>query len=374
MKKYDIRKIFSQMETDLIASMKRNLTRHENEEKKEGFEWEQWQQRKLEDLKQYKKEARKIVRKQEPEIEEAAKGSIRDSFKSGVDRVKAAANSLWNRIRPGATKDALKVDDTDESFFKLNDKRINSLVEASRGEMKAAKSAMLRQADDVFRQTIFKSQIYLNSGALSLNQAIDMATKEFLDKGFDYITYSNGRRVNVASYAELALRASSQRAVFTGEGAKRQQLGIHTVLISAHNNCSSLCLPYQGKVFIDDVYSGGKASDGDYPLLSTAMAAGLFHPHCRHNMTTFIPGVSTIPKPVDEDLALENYDAEQKQRYMERQIRKYKRREAGSVDEDNQAAAAAKVKEWQGRIREHLKDNPQLRRDRAREKIMIPPK
>ncbi|MNI99613.1 hypothetical protein D3C73_1587350 [compost metagenome] len=59
---------------------------------------------------------------------------------------------------------------------------------------------------------------------------------------------------------------------------------------------------------------------------------------------------------------------------MERQIRKYKRREIGSVDSDNQAAAAAKVKEWQGRLRTHLKENDFLRRDYSREKVKIPVK
>jgi hypothetical protein len=54
---------------------------------------------------------------------------------------------------------------------------------------------------------------------------------------------------------------------------------------------------------------------------------------------------------------------------MERQVRKWKRREAGSLDPENQNAAKAKVREWQKRIREHLKENTQLRRDYQREKI-----
>jgi hypothetical protein len=54
---------------------------------------------------------------------------------------------------------------------------------------------------------------------------------------------------------------------------------------------------------------------------------------------------------------------------MERQIRKWKRRKVGSLDEENRAAAQKKVREWQKRIREHLKENPQLRRDYQREKI-----
>jgi hypothetical protein len=40
-----------------------------------------------------------------------------------------------------------------------------------------------------------------------------------------------------------------------------------------------------------------------------------------------------------------------------------------SLDKENQVTAKKKVREWQKRIREHLKENPQLRRDYHREKI-----
>lgn len=363
---YDLRGIFAQMEIDLIASMQRNLTRHENEEKKEGFEWPQWQQKKLEDLRTYLKEADRIVSKAMPEAEEIVKEEVKGGFFSGIRR---AAKALIGKVLPRKVN---VVSEDDGNFFKANEHRINALADAAQREIRQARAAILRQVDDVFRQTIFKSQVYMNSGAVSLNQAIDMATKDFLDKGIDSIQFSNGRRMNIASYAEMSLRTSSQRAVFAGEGAKRNQIGIRTVVVSAHNNCSELCLPWQGKVYIDDVYSGGTAADGSYPLLSTAMAGGLFHPNCRHNMTTFVPGQSRLPQPVDNKEALANYKAEQKQRYMERQIRRYKRCEAGSVDPTNKAAAATKVKEWQGRMRDHLKANPQLRRDYSREKFKIP--
>ncbi|OPG98627.1 capsid protein [Chryseobacterium mucoviscidosis] len=371
-KRYDIRQIFSDMEMDLIKSMKRNLKRHELAEEEEGKEWEQWQQRKLQDIQQYRKETRQISKKYEPEVKKAAEEEVKGSWRRGADRVKDTVKSLWNKIT-GKKPDIEPEDGSDRSFFKLNEKRVNALADAAQNNLQIARHAMLRQADDVYRQTIYKSQVYLNSGAASLNQAIDMATKEFLEKGFDNITYANGRRVNIASYAEMALRTSSQRAVFAGEGAKRDQLGIRTVVISSHGNCSKLCLPYQGKVFIDDVYSGGSAADGKYPLLSTAIAGGLFHPNCRHNMTTFIVGTSSLPNPVDDEKALSNYQAEQKQRYMERQIRKYKRLEAGSVDEENQANYKAKVRQWQAQLRMHLREHDYLRRDSKREKLRIPP-
>jgi hypothetical protein len=66
---------------------------------------------------------------------------------------------------------------------------------------------------------------------------------------------------------------------------------------------------------------------------------------------------------------LENYKNEQRQRYIERQIRRYKRLAEGSIDENNIKKYQDKVKEWQGIMREFLKENPQLRRAYRREKI-----
>ncbi|EFM10161.1 minor capsid 2 protein [Paenibacillus curdlanolyticus YK9] len=375
-KRYGIRQIFAQMELDLVKSMKRNLAAHEAEEERLGFEWIQWQARKLASLKQFQKENRQIVEQAAPDVEDEVKRTIGGSFRRGAKSVADAAKRLWSRFGFGKREDLSRPashEDNDENFFKVNKPRVDALTAEAQGQLRDARHAMLRKMDDVYRQTIYKAQVYHNAGAASLSKAVDMATKEFLDKGIDCITYSDGRKVNVASYAEMALRTAAQRAVFTGEGAKRNALGIRTVAVSSHSNCSPTCLPWQGKVYIDDVYSGGTAADGPYPLLSTAMAGGLFHPNCRHNMSTYIPGVSKLPEPVDDSEALANYKAEQRQRYMERQIRRYKRREAGAADPDNQAAASAKVKEWQGRLRGHLAEHEDLRRDSKREQTKLPP-
>lgn len=65
----------------------------------------------------------------------------------------------------------------------------------------------------------------------------------------------------------------------------------------------------------------------------------------------------------------ENYKREQQQRHIERQIRRYKRLVEGSIDKNNIKKYQDKVKEWQGIMREFLKENPQLRRAYRREKI-----
>ena len=166
----------------------------------------------------------------------------------------------------------------------------------------------------------------------------------------------------------MCLRTANHRATLLGEGKKRDEYGIHTVVVSAHANTCKMCEPWQGKVLIDDVFSHGTKLDGDYPLLSKAVTAGLLHPNCRHSITTFFPGITNLPKVPDGKEAIKLYEAEQKQRYLERQIRKWKRIVQGSVDEDNKKLAKRKLKQYTQDINNLLKDNPMLRRNYKREK------
>lgn len=414
---YDINLIFEAMTLDLINSLKRTSIRHKNEEIKEGFRWEQWQSAKLRAMNEYRKRNRKIVTAAMKEAEDLVDVVLEESFESGQKKhVK-----LWDRFvnfvlkpfkrkrvevegkielpvdfksiesRPSGKKITLKPTDEpiirkvkyenlpkappEKAFFGMNEKKLEALQKSVKKDLKKAQHGVMRKMDDVYRQVIYKAEINMSAGAKTLNQAIDMATKEFLEKGINSIEYSNGRRVSIGPYAEMALRTASQRATFLGEGQKRDEWGVYTVIMSAHANCSPMCLPYQGTVMIDDVYTSLTKEDAaklsketKYGLLSDAMKNHAFHPNCRHTLATFFPGISSVPQPVDDEKAVERYNAEQRQRYMERQIRKYKRLKAGSVDEVNELRYKKKVREWQGRLEEHLAEHDYLRRDRAREK------
>lgn len=99
-------------------------------------------------------------------------------------------------------------------FFGTNKKKLNALIEATTNDFKNADRAIYRQMDDVFRQVIHNTEFQLSAGAISLGKAIDMASEDFLKRGINCITYQNGRRVNIATYAEMCLRTASQRATF----------------------------------------------------------------------------------------------------------------------------------------------------------------
>ena len=397
-KSYDIRKIFEQMELDLVSSMHRAFYFHQNEQIKEGFEWEQWQLSKLRAIEQYRKRNKKIVGKYNAPIQEAIDRELRGNFSKGenrverfIDKVKKLLNfkkkekkiefpqdidtsTLKGYIAkelgsPGAVPE-------EKNFFGVNEKKLEALISTVNNDLNKAQYSVLRKMDDVYRQTIFKSHMYLQNGAKTLNQAIDMATKDFLDKGINSIEYKNGARVNIASYAEMCLRTASHRATLLGEGKKRDEYGIHLIVVSAHGNTCRLCELWQGQILIDDIFSHPSKEyieqyKAKHKLLSEAIDKGLLHPNCRHTLITYFEGITTLPVVPDGKEAVRLYEAEQKQRYLERQIRKWKRIEAGSIDAKNVNDAARRVKELENKLKKHLDNNKELRRAPQREENKV---
>lgn len=394
-KSYDIRKIFEQMELDLISSMRRAFYFHQNEQEKEGFEWEQWQLSKLRAMEQYRARNRKIVGKYNKPIQDAINKELKGNFSKGenvvarfIDKVKQVlrwrsrehksiefpedidTSTLKGHIAkelgsPGAIPE-------EKNFFGVNEKKLEALIKTVNNDLNKAQYSVLRKMDDVYRQTIFKSHMYLQNGAKTLNQAIDMATKDFLNKGINSIEYKNGARVNIASYAEMCLRTASHRATLLGEGKKRDEYGIHLIVVSAHGNTCKMCEPWQGEILIDDIFSHPskeyiEENKKKYKLLSEAVESGLLHPNCRHTLTTYFPGITRLPIVPDDKEAIKIYEAEQKQRALERAIRKAKREEAGTLDLDSQQKARKKVKDLEKILREHLDNNKALRRNYNRE-------
>lgn len=136
--------------------------------------------------------------------------------------------------------------------------------------------AALRYMDDVYRRTILRADAAFTAGGVTMQQAVDLAVKDFLEQGITCIQYKNGRMVNIASYAEMALRTSNTRAMLLGEAQKRERMGIDTVLVSQYGACSETCLPWQGLVYIDDVwqpYQGtGKTSAAHMDAAATGKA------------------------------------------------------------------------------------------------------
>ena len=383
----DIARIFEEIELRLIASLKRNLSRHKAEEEKEGFEWSAWQAEKLNNIDNFRKENAQIADEYVDVIDDETRQLMTDQFHEGehtaeqsvIDVSESGVNVPDVPAQPQPPEAPTAI--PDDHFFGVNKPKMDKLMEDVTTLEKTALTAAVRNMDDVYRTTLNKVQLMMGTGSITLNEAIDLATRDFLDKGINCIVYADGRRVNIADYVRMALRTTSTRATLQGAAKRFAELGYDTVLISQYGGCSETCEPYQGKVYIDDVFtiwngerSGdfGKSNYCDkwFMLLSVAIRGGLFHPNCRHTMGQYIEGLTKIPKPIPAEKIREQRELEEKQRAMERKIRALKRKVEGTQDEKKVKEYKRKLREEQGKLREFIKEHDDvLRRDYSREKI-----
>lgn len=372
---YDIAEALRKMEEELIQSMKRNLQRHLKEEDAEGFDWAQWQAEKLNSIARYRAQNRHIIGGYISTIPQQIEDMIRQSYETGKQQEEIR---ILKAIRQGYIAAAGTAGEIGTGFFAVNERKLNALVKATQGEMHKAVSSILRYQDDIYRQTVFRSAAQFNMGGKSLGQAVDAAAQDFLAQGIRNIRYKDGRYVNIASYAEMALRTANLRANIQGEAAKRDEWGVCTVKLSAHGSACPKCIPWQGKVYYDDVYGSVPVpKDGKYPLLSTAIAGGALHPNCKNGVHTWFEGINQPPKEMTQeeiDEANRRYDLEQQQRYCERNARKYKRLKLGAIDPENAAKYAAREQAWRKRLNGLVKENPDvLRMDYRRLKVYDAP-
>lgn len=375
MNDYDIKQMYEEMENYLIDSMKRNLGRHLLEEEETGFQYTQWQAEKLKELRRYQKENKEIVGRYTLGLDEKVSEHLQNELKQGsINAIKQ-----YNKAIPS---DKLKPSEVmNKSFFRTNDKKVNALIKTVNNDLKVANASALRMTNDQYRQIIHKSAMFVSNGVLTEKQAtaqavkeikekklttlaVDEASKNFLAGGLNCIVYKDGRRVNIASYAQMAIRTASLRAQLMAEGNLRAQKGLSLVQVTSHGGSCKYCSGWENKVLVDDVYSGGKP-DGKHKLLSEAMAQGFLHPNCRHGVTTYFPELEDDYEDEEEtetqDTEVENIEKtgiseEEKEEIVRqlnsiiRNIKKYKRLERGSLDESNIKKYSLMKKSWQKRI------------------------
>lgn len=363
---YDIGEAFQRIEDEMIASMSRNLKRHLSKEKEEGLNYAMWQAEQLKALDEFKRnnaEAFKdffgIVNEQFGEI-------LKKCNQTGQLEQEA---KILEAIMEGWETTSKTAKGIQGTFFKINDRKLNALIKATKSDMAKAETAMLRQANDVYRKTIYNAQVYYNTGAGTLSQCVDMATKDFLAKGITCVEYANGAMVGIDTYSRMVLRTSQTRAYMMGEALMRDEWGINTVIVGNNGVACPLCLKWLGKVYYDDVRGNIPIpSPEKYPRLSTAIKGGLYHPNCRDTDSTYFEGISTPPKPMTKEQIEEAnrvYRLEQKQRYNERQIRKFKRLVQGSVDPDNVVKYSQKLQQWQDYQKSFIAQNGDVLKRRA---------
>ena len=80
----DIAKWFEEFEMQLIQSLKRNLGRHESEEKAQDMEWSMWQAEKLKGINKFRRECTAIMNDYKDVIDEGTQQLLKKEFEQSA--------------------------------------------------------------------------------------------------------------------------------------------------------------------------------------------------------------------------------------------------------------------------------------------------
>lgn len=227
---------------------------------------------------------------------------------------------------------------------------------------------------DIIETTVAK----VITGMATPQKALDETIMKFQERGFYGYTDRAGRRQRADAYARTVIKTTARRTFNEMRMRPAQELGIDTFYYSIKAAAREMCAPLQNQI----VTTGqARTEEGikifaldDYGYGKPGGCQGI---NCGHTMTPFIPGVNYMPD-IDDDLknltpeqAIENANAQSKQRAIERSIRQSKEMLHVAEKLGNQELIdkyKSKVRIQQGAMRDYLKQHPFLHRDYAREK------
>jgi|GEM_PF-2645476 len=232
--------------------------------------------------------------------EERVRSVILDTKSSDVERYKLEVNKKIDQVTVSLTRDTMSWAEKDlPAAFKEGERRIDGHVTrgatVSETSVENAYIQLARnvqhasdRAKDLVNDAIQRAEEGGGYGATvgGVKQEIEKALAE--ENSSMMVTYSNGAKVPLSSYAEMLARTSRIMTSNEGAFARCRELEIDLVYCVPISNCCPYCRRYEGKVYS----ISGK--DKRFPALyETALSRGydIMHPNCRHEFVPFVEGM-----------------------------------------------------------------------------------
>lgn len=235
----------------------------------------------------------------------------------------------------------------------------------------------------VYQDIVEEAVAKVITGLMNPDKAISTTVMKWAERGFYGFTDKGGKRWRADAYARTVINSTSWRVYREARMAPAKELGIDTFYYSMKPAAREMCAPIQHQIV---TFGETRVEEGEkiYSLLDYGYGkpGGCQGINCGHTMTPFIPGANYKPdlpdhlKNLTPEEAIENANAQSKQRAIERSIRKSKEllHVANKLeDEDLISKYKGQVKSKQAAMRSYLAQHPFLHRDYSRERYYSDP-
>ena len=364
----EVSRIYSDIETDLVRAICRYVAKHEGD-----ISIEEWRAKKNIGWSSFKLNLEKIAsvdsKKISKQIDTLVEKVINKNNVSDQKLIKAIHEYKKD------TEQEVKIEPT-----QIQKEKIRAIIENAKNGINLTNSRAITNSQRIFESAVNRAYIEVVEGTETLSDAVYKATKQLAKQGITVASYgTSGKPYN------MSIDAVVRRNVVTSVSQATSQMTLET---AQQNNCDLVKTSehlgarpehylWQGKVF-----SISGTSD-KYPYLSAPQesggtgygtAEGLCGCNCRHFFFPYVEGFNPASYGMEDATASENeeiYQATQKQRYFEREIRAWRRVVKVSQDQKKHEGAVdafARVNAFESKL-EKLTNRYNIPRQKDREKI-----
>ena len=372
-----------------------------------------WKKRQINDLPKLKKEVNTLIKKEIKPLLRAIEVAVLLSYKVADDTFKDI-DINQHKIELRANKIAEKrINTLKTSVIKTLNKLPNSIEKAQMKNITQVANKVPTTMNKDRINELFKAinrqtqQGVANAPKIAYRKTLKEGESPFKKDGTPKKRY---REMGFKEYMEMNVRTTFQKDAGDFQLQAGHDAGLVFYLCSYHSDCANDHVDYQGKIYIDEDWES-MVSEEMKPKVQEYIDAhkvdtiqnvrdGMPYlttrPNCRHYFTPMsteeVLGSSVKKMLKDNNMEKGTYDKQnyidlQKQRYGERQIRKYKQDleqqkimlEKTPVGKQRNAIQSQinkdqiKIRQYQKDVRELVKNNKSLDRDYNREnpKILV---
>ena len=353
----EIVEIYAQLEADILQDMARRIARLGK-----ITDATRWQAQLLAETGALKKRVYALLKKYDPEIQKEIKAIYNDAL------IKNARAD--NRIFTAALGHGVS-DINAQVMLTSIQKTLSDLSRLTITTAYTTEQQFVQQANDAYMK--------VTTGAFDYDAATKTACDNLARNGITGVQYRNGKpvRLSIENAVRMNVITGVNQTASIMTMSNCEKLGCDLVETTAHIGARPSHAEWQGEIFS---LSGTNPKYRPFSVCGLGEPDGICGINCRHSYYPYYEGLEKHYTQADLDdmekvtvqyngKTYTRYEAEQKMRGIERNVRKYKRQaltqEAAGIDN---TAARQKIGEWQAKAREFTKQTG-IERDHVREFI-----
>lgn len=321
------------------------------------------------------------------EYQKAVLQSLGKSQSQIIDEISKTLNISKRKVKDIIASSSYRSVEADNEIFELAFKEgkipsfnynkeslkaiINSGIKALNTELSNICKTTAKSCQNAFIQASNEAYLAIQSGAFSYDQAITNVVKKLSRQGLGVIEYRSGARRRLDGAIRNAVRTAINQTACKCQDKNFFDMGGNLVEVTSHAGARPAHAEWQGQIYWrKEKYKNYRNFE---QTTGYGTGEGLGGWNCRHSFYPYFEGLST---PSFEKYNLKEnekfYNLTQEQRYNERMIREWDRRNqiCKSAGVDN-SKESAKVREWKKRQTDFLREHPELKRVYAQEKGYI---